>query len=60
MIYILSFGRADSRILGVFTSEKAVESAKARIIHAQIHPSASLFVEAYPENELVVESDMLI
>lgn len=59
MIYILSFNRADSRILGVFTSEKELELARDRIVHAQIHPSGSLFVEQYSENELVMESDML-
>jgi hypothetical protein len=59
MIYILSFGRADSRILGVFTSQEEAESAKDRVALSQLHPRALLFIEPFEPNKLAVESEML-
>lgn len=59
MIYVLSFGRSESRILGVFTSQDEAEEAKDRIVLSQLHPRSLLFIESYEPNRLTVESDML-
>ena len=58
MIYILSFGRADSRILGVFTSKQEAEEAKDRVVFSQIHPRALLFIEPFEANRLTVEAEL--
>lgn len=60
MIYVLSFGRADSRILGIFTSKEAAEDAKDRVVLSQIHPRSLLFIEIYEPNRLTLDADMLV
>ena len=59
MIYVLSFGRAESRILGIFTSEEEAENAKDRIVVSQIHPRSLLFIEPFEPNRLNCEAEML-
>jgi hypothetical protein len=60
MIYILTFGQADSRILGVFTSQQQAEDARDRVIQSQIHPSSLLFIHEFEPNQLTFEADMLV
>jgi hypothetical protein len=58
MIYVLTFGRAGSRILGVFTSKEEAENAKDRVAYLQRHPRSLLFIEQFEPNRLTVESEM--
>lgn len=60
MIYILSFSRLESRILGVFTSEEEAQEARFRVIESQIHPSTQLFIREFELNQLAFEADMLV
>jgi hypothetical protein len=60
MIYILSFGRVEPRILGVFTSEERAHEAKDRVVQSQIHPPSLLFIHKFEPNQLALEADMLV
>ncbi|HEX4770050.1 MAG TPA: hypothetical protein VH351_04410 [Bryobacteraceae bacterium] len=60
MIYILSFGKVESRILGVFTSQEQAYEARERVIQSQVHPPALLFIHEFEPNQLTIEADMLV
>jgi hypothetical protein len=60
MIYILSFGKVESRILGVFTTETQAQEARERVIQSQVHPHSLLFINEFELNQLTIEADMLV
>jgi len=60
MIYILTFGKVESRILGVFASEEHAQEARERVIQSQVHPPSLLFINEFELNQLTIEADMLV